>query len=313
MNPQATTTPQPQPQAGSPIQPQAINVSPQGAAAPLAVQSPTPPVLPQGQAPVATPAPASTPNFNTSGQLANIAAYYQIPRTTAAVAGAGQAMGKVAESNFEAQKAQNDIKIQNQQDSLDPTKYQFSKNPDGSVTILNSVGDKVDIGTYAALTGDNPAEALQKAGATDKASQQFIAAYDNLQSYIQAKIGAQNGDSQDQATIQQYNAANPGLANMELGQLQSAFMQQYGQYFGQPEGNQNALKEAGVNSTLANENNPAATSAYENPLYATLPGGSNGAATTYAPSPVAGATTGSNANSTSALLASLQAQEQLGG
>ena len=312
MNPQSTTTPQPV--AGTPIQPQAQVSSPQGAAAPVAVQAPTPPVLPQGQMAVATPAPVATPNFNTSQTLGEIANYYQIPRTAAATAGAGQAMGAVAQSQFEAQKAQNEIKIQNQQNSLDPTKYQFTKNADGSVTILNSVGDKVDIGTYAALTGANPAQALQQAGATDEASQKFIAAYNNLQSYIQAKIGAQNGDAQDQAIIQQYNSANPGLAKMELGQLQSAFMQQYGQYFGQPEGNQNALPQAGVTSTLANENNPAALSVFENQTYATLPGGADTSGSGYTPSPVAGtAADVANSSSTSALLAALQQQEQLAG
>jgi len=306
MNPQSTTTPQPV--AGTPIQPQAVVNSPQGAAAPVAVQAPTPPVLPQGQTPVATPATPANPNFNTSQTLSDIGAYYQIPRTAAATAGAGQAMGAVAQAQFEHDKAENEIKIQNQQNSLDPTKYQFTKNSDGSVTILNSVGDKVDIGTYASLTGDNPAEALQKAGATDEASQKFIAAYNNLQGYIQAKIGAQNGDAQDQAVIQQYNAANPGLQNMELGQLQGAFMQQYGNYFGQPSGNQNELQKLGVTSTLANVNNPQATSAYENPTYASLVGGANENGSTYTPSPEAGGV--NTGNLTSSLLSELQSQGQ---
>lgn len=260
MNPQATLTPQPQ--AGALVQPQSAIVSPQGVASQVPVQAPTPPVLPQAQAPVGTPPPVATPNFNTSQQLQNIAAYYNIPRQTAAITGAGQAQGQVAGQQFEAQKAQNEIKIQNQQDSLDPSKYQFTKNADGSVTILNSVGDKVDIGTYAALTGANPAQALQSAGATDQASEKFIAAYNNLQTYIQAKIAAQNGDETAQAQIKDFDSQNPGLGNMELGQLQSAFMQQYGQYFGQPQGDQNALAQSGVNPTITSANNPKSTSAY---------------------------------------------------
>lgn len=256
-----------------PVAPAPITTSPQGVAAVAPNAAPVPTALPAAPQAIATPAPVATPNFDTAGAIAKIGDYYNIPRQTAAIAGAGQAQGAVAQSQFEAQKAQNEIKIQNQQNALDPTKYQFSKNADGSVTILNSVGDKVDIGTYSALTGDNPATALQKAGATDQASQKFMAAYNNLQGFIQDKIGAQNGDAQAQAALADYYKANPGLQNMELGQLQTAFMQQYGQYFGQPSepSKYNQLGNApDVNPTLTSQNNPVSGSAYENPNYQTL-------------------------------------------
>jgi hypothetical protein len=275
------------PQVGA-VAPQPITTNPQGVASITPNAQPVAPQLSQAQAQQPIQAAPSAPNLSagTSQQLQNIAAYYNIPRQTAAIAGAGQAQGAVAQTNFEAQKAQNEIKIQNQQNMLDPTKYQFTKNADGSVTILNSVGDKVDIGQYAALTGDNPAEALQKAGATDQASQNFIAAYNNLQTYIQDKTAAANGDVQAQAAVNDFYKQNPGLQNLELGQLQTAFMQQYGQYFGQPQGNQNALAQAGqqpaglqvqgtkqpaaaVNPTLTSQNNPVTSSAYENPNYQT--------------------------------------------
>lgn len=259
------------PQLGA-VAPAPTTVSPQGAASVAPNATPVAPQLPAAPQIAASPAPVATPNFNTSGQLQNIAAYYNIPRQTAAVAGAGQAQGQVAQQQFEASKAQNEIKIQNQQNSLDPTKYQFSKNPDGSVTILNSVGDKVDIGTYSSLTGDNPATALQKAGATDQASQKFIAAYNNLQTYVQDKIAAQNGDIQAQAAVNDFYKSNPGLQNLELGQLQSSFMQQYGSYFGQPQqpSQYNQLGSTpNVNSTLTSQNNPVSGSAYENPNYQT--------------------------------------------
>lgn len=262
MNPQAQVL-SPQPQAGTPIQPQAQTVSPQGVASQVPVQAPTPPQLPQGQTPVATPAPVATPNFNTSQQLQNIAAYYQIPRTSEAVTGAGQAQGQVAQQQFEAQKAENTIKIQNQQNSLDPSKYQFVKNKDGSVTILNSVGDTVNIGQYAALTGANPAQALQNAGATDAASQQFIQAYNNMQTFVQDKIAAANGDTQAGAELDDFYKNNPGLQGLELGQLQTAFMQNYGSYFGQPEQG-GGLAAVGASPTITSANNPLTTSPYEN-------------------------------------------------
>ena len=249
------------------ISPQPTTTSPQGVASVTPTATPVAPQLPTAPTPVATPAPVATPNFNTGQQLQNIAAYYNIPRQTAAIAGAGQAQGQVAQQQFEAQKYQNQIKIENQKNSLDPTKYQFTKNSDGSVAILNSVGDKVDIGTYASLTGDNPATALQKAGATDTGSQKFIAAYNNLQDYVQTRIAAQNGDLTARAKLGDYLKANPGLQNMELGQLQNSFMQQYGQYFGQPSqpSQHNQLGDAqNVNPTISSANNPASTSPYLN-------------------------------------------------
>jgi hypothetical protein len=168
------------------------------------------------------------------------------------------------------------------------------------------VGDVVPLSTYVNLTGANPAEVLQEHGATDAADQKFIAAYNNLQAYSQAQIAAQGGDSQAEATVQQFQKANPGLANMELGQLSTAFMQQYGSYFGaSQQGAGGGNLAPGVNSTLTSENNPSALSAYENPTYNTLlPNGS-----TYTPSPTAGASN----SGTSSLLAGLQSQLSTGG
>jgi hypothetical protein len=286
------------------VTPQATTSTPQGVAAVGPIAAPS--AAAQPAAPAVAPAPAAvgTPNFDTAGTIAKIGDYYNIPRQTAAIAGAGQAMGQVAQQQFEAQKAQNLIKIQNQQNALDPTKYNFTKNPDGSVTILNSVGDKVDIGTYAALTGDNPAQALQKAGATDKASQQFITAYNNFQTYAQDQIAAQNGDEQAKIAVGEFQAANPGLKNMELGQLQSAFMQQYGQYFGQPQGNQNSLAQSGINSTLASQNSPMASSPYyELQAYPSLT----------SPNPITSNLLGSGNTSLSSLLSGLQSQQTAGG
>lgn len=265
MNPQSTLSPQPQ--AGAPVQPQAATVSPQGVASQVPLQAPTPPQLPQAPTPVASPGAVATPNFNTAQQLQNIAAYYNIPRTAQAVAGAGQAQGAVAESQFEHQKAENQIDIQNKQNMLDPSKYTFTKNNDGTVTILNSLGDSVSIGQYAALTGANPAQALQTAGATDEADQKFIAAYNNLQSFTQLKIAAQNGDTQATAQLADYYKNNPGLQNLELGDLQSMFMGSYGSYFGQPQNNEGVAQTPGMTPTLTSANNPLTTSPYENISY----------------------------------------------
>ena len=271
-------------QPGTPVQPAPTQTTSQGVASLAPNAQPSAPQLPAAPQVAATPAPVAAPNLNTAQTIGQIGDYYNIPRQTTQVVNAGNTAANIASSQFEHQKAENQIDIQNKQNSLDPSKYQFSKNADGSVDILNSVGDKVDIGTYAALTGDNPATALQKAGATDQASQKFIAAYNNLQSFVQTKIAAQNGDEQANVSLGEYYKANPGLQNLELGQLQSAFMQQYGQYFGQPQGNQNALQQAGVTPTLTSRNSYTASS----PYYAATAYGVTGETNPYASSVLGG-------------------------
>lgn len=239
----------------NPVSPLPVNTNAQGVGSVAPIPAPTPTAAPQ--APTPSPAPAATPPQTLSPDvMSTIANYYKIPRDTAQIVNAGQTAANSAQQQFEKQKYDNSIKAQNQQDALNPSKYTFQKNSDGSVTILNSAGDKVDIGTYASLTGDNPADVLQKEGATDKQSVKFVEAYNNLQDYIQNKIAAQNGDQTAQAKVQQYVAANQGLQNIQLGQLQSAFMQQYGQYFGMPQGNQRALAQNRVSDTIQSQNSP---------------------------------------------------------
>ena len=301
---------QPQATPNAPVTPAPIATSPQGVASQAPVGAPVAPALPQAQAPVASPPPVAQPNFNTSGMVNQIANYYAIPRQTQALTGAGQAYGNVAQTNFEAQKAKNEITIQNNKDLLDPSSYSLTKNNDGSVTIINPLGQKVSIGQYASMTGANPAEALEQAGATDAASQKFIAAYNNLQTYIQDKIASANGDQQATIALGDFYKQNPGLQNMELGQLQSAFMQQYGSYFGQTTAPQAALNNPatsplqarGVNPTLTSANSPMASSPYyEMEYYPQLA----------TPNPITSSLLGGSSNGTAMAdqLAQLQAQE----
>lgn len=234
----------------NPVAPAPTTVSPQGVASTAPVAAPTPTALPQAPTPVSTPAPVATPSFDTSGIMQNIANYYQIPRQTAAIAGIGQAQGAVAAQQDAADKAGRSAG----NNQLDPSSYKISKNPDGSIKIINSLGQQVDIGTYASLTGADPAKTLSSAGVTDKGQVKFIEAYNNLQDYIQNKIAAQNGDKTAATKVQQYVAANTGLQNIQLGQLQKAFMAQYGQYFGQPQGDQRTLAKDRISDTIQSQN-----------------------------------------------------------
>lgn len=258
---------------GQPIAPVATTASPQGVASVTPNAAPVLPVQPAAPQVLATPAPVATPNFNTPAALGEIANYYQIPRNTAEITGAGQATGNIATQQYERGQAQKQLQVSNMQDQLDPSKYTITKNAQtGGINIVNSLGQPVDLSTYVNLTGSNPADTLQKAGVTDEADQKFITAYNNLQSYIQTKIGAQNGDQTAQAQLADYYKANPGLQGLELGQVSTAFMQQYGSYFGQTSNpsQYNQLGDApNVSPTLTSANNPVTTSAYENPNFQT--------------------------------------------
>lgn len=249
----------------NPIAPQPNNVTPQGVASVAPIGAPTPSAIPQAPSPVSTPAPVQTPAFDTSGVMNQIANYYQIPRQTAAITGIGQAQAGVAKSQQDAADYANKVALSNQQDKLDPGKYTISKNSDGSIKILDPTGKQVDIGTYSALTGADPAKTLSSAGVTDKGQVQFVEAYNNLQDYIQNKIAAQNGDQKAQAAVQQYVAANKGLQNIQLGQLQNLFMQQYGSYFGdsQQQGGQTPLAQNRVSDTIASQNNTTGSAALQ--------------------------------------------------
>lgn len=251
-----------------PITPAPTQTNAQGVAQLAPVAAPTPTQLPLAPPVGATPAPVATPNFNTAGALQDIANYYNIPRQTAQITGAGQAQGNVAQQGYDRDVAQKQLQASNLQDQLDPSKYKITTNPnDGGITITNSLGQDVSLQSYVNLTGANPAQVLQNSN--NPKDQQFVSAYNNLQNYIQTKIGAQNGSQQAQAELNDYYEANPGLKNLELGQVSNAFMQQYGSFFGQPTQNGNALSQEGISPTIQSAANPVTTSAYENPTFQT--------------------------------------------
>jgi hypothetical protein len=89
-------------------------------------------------------------------------------------------------------------------------------------------------------------------------------------------------------------------------------MSQYGSYFGAPQqqgGGFGGLQ--GVTSTLSQVNNPQALSAYENPTYANLPGGSQTGGSAYTPNSFSNLVP-SNANSTNPNLSLIYQEQQTG-
>lgn len=263
MNPNVTTA---LPQA--PVAPALQQLNPQGVSAPAPIAGATPTQLPTAPPVAGTPAPVATPNFDTAGTMNAIANYYNIPRQTAQTVGAGQALATQGTQQFEAQKAQNTIDIGKLQQQLDPSTYKITQSsntkdntPGAGLTITNALGQQVSLAQYVNLTGADPATVL--AQSNNPNDQAFVSAYTNLQNYIQTRIAAQNGSQLAQAQLADYYDANPGLQNLELGQVSSAFMNKYGAYFGQPS-TQGAQLPQGVSPTIQSANNPATQSAYEN-------------------------------------------------
>lgn len=260
----------------NPIAPAPVNTNAQGVGSVAPVGAPTPTALPTAPAQINVPAPTVVSRPDISGQLSAISNFYKIPAQTAQLTSEAQSRADVAQGQFEAQKYNRQIDIQNQKDMLDPSKYLITKDPKtGGINITNIMGDKVDLGTYSNLTGANPADVLKNS--TDPNDIKFVQAYNNFQNYAQAKIAATNGDLQAQATVKQFNDRNSGLQNVDLGQLKDAFMQQYGTYFGAPQDNGSALTDLGVNPTLTQANNPKALSAYYGGYPSIPPGGGQSA------------------------------------
>ena len=223
MSPQApTATP------AQPVVPMANQVNPQGVSTPPVTTAPTPsalPTAPQITPLSTTPAPQQT-NLLPS-QLENIANYYSIPRQTAAMVNAAQAQGANAQQATKYSTAQAGYTADMAQKQLDPSSYnitQDSSSPLG-IKIINPLGQEVSLSTYNNLTGQSDPVAILK------------------EDYEKAP-------------------GNSGLKNVELGQLQTAFMNTYGQQlYGANPGGQ-TLQGVGVNPNFGTLNNPKSTSPY---------------------------------------------------
>jgi len=265
MNPQApAVTP------GQPVAPLANNVNPQGTVTPQAMGAPTPSQLPTAPTPV-TPPPVSAIPQQTNQlpqQLNNIADYYSIPRQTAAMVNAAQAQGANAQQATKYSTAQAGFSVETAERMLDPSSYnivQDSSSPMG-VKITNPMGEEVSLSTYNNLTGqENPVSVLENS--SNPQAQQLYADYTNLENYIQTRQAADNGSVAAIQALGDYYDANPGLKNVDLGQLQSAFMNTYGQQlYGVTPGGQNLQQSIGTNN-IQSAANPATQSAYEDPAY----------------------------------------------
>jgi hypothetical protein len=251
-------------QPATALQPAATGQTPQGVTQIQPTAPATPSQLPQPQAASPLPAIPQNPQAGPTAQgLNNVAQFYGIPLNATLASNQAQASGKQGTQQLNASQYQEGITEQNLKNQLSPSGYTITNSPSSpdGVSITNSLGQQVSIGTYVNLTGENPAEVLQNS--TNPQAQKFVAAYTNLENLMQTMIGASSGNQQAKSQMADYYEANPGLQNMTPQQVTQAFMSQYGQYFGQPQ-QANAQAPKGVTPTLQSANNPVTTSPYYN-------------------------------------------------
>lgn len=245
---------------GQPIQPAPTQQSLQGVTSVAPIGAPTMPQNPTGPTPQPLPQPLQNPSYDPTASMKTIADYYQIPREQALNVAQTQAQGNIAGQQVAAQKYQTGVKIQNLQDQLNPSKYRVTQDPGSQygVNIMDSLGNKVDLGTYVNLTGSNPAEVLSKS--TDPGAQQFVQAYNNFEDLMQTTLAASSGDQEAKIKLGEYYSANPGLEKMKPQDVSNLFMQRYGQFFGMPP--RQAPNTQGVTPAFTSQNNPIAQSPY---------------------------------------------------
>jgi hypothetical protein len=291
MNPQALT---------QPVTPQPTTVSPQGVAAVAPNAPPRTSAIPAPPAIGAPMAPPQNPNYNPSAAMADIADYYNIPRQAALSAGQTQAQGTQSQQQYERGEAQNQLKIQNAQNSLDSSKYTVTQNANSpyGIQIVGPLGNTVSFQDYINLTGSNPAQVL--ASSTNKQAQQFVTAYNNLENFMQTTLQASSGSQSAKIALGDYYSANPGLENMSPQQVTSAFMSQYGEFFGQPQTAQPGSTQ-GVTPTFQSKQSVVNQSPYEELSAYGLSGAGN---------PVSQQLLGGSGNPLASLQQQLAAQQQ---
>lgn len=200
---------------------------------PASTPAPTAPSAPAPTAAApAAPATPAVPQYNTGAAMDAIRQYYQIPGATAGIVGQQQANAYNAQTGFENSQALKSLQLQHMKDKLDPNKYLIRQGDDGSTNIIDPTGQKVDVGTYANLTGVSPAEVLKNS--TNPDEKQFVSDYNSFQTYLQSLIDAKNGNNEAQNYVDDMQKKNPDLVKLPAEQIRQLFMQQYGNYFGKP-------------------------------------------------------------------------------
>lgn len=217
MNPQATANPQPV----APVAPPAS-----GGITAASPQTPTAVNLP------------AVPQYNPQASMDAIRNYYQIPQSANMATNQAQVGAATQGQQYQAGRAMQQYQAGVLSKKLDPSQYHAIADPNGGPTaILDSQGNRVSVGQYAQLTGENPTTILKNS--QNKDEQQFTSDYQNFEQYMQAKLSPNNKEAQ--AVAQTFEASNPGLVNLTPAQATQAFMQQYGQYFGGQGGQQTGM------------------------------------------------------------------------
>lgn len=242
--------------------PSANTVSPTGVQAVAPTNAPVPSAIPAPQPNTnPLPVPQTNPTYDTAGMTNNLANYYAIPRNIGQQVTAQEGQAKQAGQQFAKGQFEASVNEQNLKRQLDSSQYTITQDPKSQygLKIINPLGQQVDFQTYINLTGANPQQTLQQS--TDPKAQQFVEAYNNYQTFLQAMM-APKSDEQAQITKQSFFDANPGLQSLTPAQVRNAFLNQYGEFLGMPNASAQPGSIPGLSATLGQINNPATQSGY---------------------------------------------------
>lgn len=184
----------------------------------------------------------SAPSTSAGPELQNFfKAAFMDPNTKRGIQAGGALSGQRAKEADEADEMARKKKIAELSDQADPSKYQKVRKTDGGFQFLDPSGKEIDVNTYAQRTGQRRAEVLKDS--ENPIDQEYINDYNNMNDLAQAFY------NNDTATIQAYQAANPGLKNRTPQDLMSELIRKYPHIYGR-----GGTGAQGYQQTLKNRN-----------------------------------------------------------
>lgn len=135
------------------------------------------------------------------------------------LAGGGSLASQRAQEADAADKAAREAAMRRIQDKLDPQKYQVRRKEDGGFDFLDPEGNKVDIGTYAQITGQRVVDILKDS--ENPVDLEYVNDWSNMNSLLNAMY------NNDTDTIASFVEQNPSLKNKKPQDLAQELVRKY--------------------------------------------------------------------------------------
>lgn len=170
-----------------------------------------------GAAPVASPISEISNYFSGIGKAQEVGSNFK---------GLDAGVNIQAKTDKDAEEAARQAQIdalqqqaQDVKDKLDPSKYRQVRKQDGGFDYYDPTGKRVDLRTYAEITGQSPSSILKDSD--NSLDQQYVTDYKNLQ--VLADAFASN----DKDTIDEIKANDPGMAKYLQGKTMADVMRDF--------------------------------------------------------------------------------------